>query len=68
LRDRLAPLLDHLLEDREDLGIAELGAGVDLALLDGGEGKSDGRQARRVLGAHRRLHVLGDLLLEGNTG
>ncbi len=65
LRDRLAALLDHLLEDRDHVGVAELDALVDFLLLDRREDEADGRQARRILGAHRRLHVFADLLLKG---
>ena len=34
LRDRLAPLLDHLLDHRDDVGVGEFFALVDFALLD----------------------------------
>ena len=67
LGDRLAALLDHLLEHRQDVGVGELDALVDFALLDGRKDEADGRQARLILGAHRRLHVFRDLVLEGDS-
>ena len=59
-----APLLDHLVDDRDDGGIVEHDALVHLALLDSGEKQANGRQTRRIPGAHCRFHVLSDASLE----
>jgi len=45
-------------------GIGELDALIHLALLQRSEQQADRRQARRVLGAHRGLHVFGDSCFE----
>ena len=41
LRDRVAALLDHLVDDREHVGVGQLLALVDLALLDRGQQQAD---------------------------
>ena len=47
-------------------GVVELDALVDFLLLERGEQQADGAQALGVLGAHRGLHVFGDLVLEAH--
>ena len=68
LGDRVLALLYQLVDDRDDGGVVEHDALVDLALLAGREQAADGQQPRRVLRAHRGLHVFGDLFLEGHGG
>ena len=64
LGDGLAPLFDHLVDDREHLAVIERDALVHLALLDGGQQQADRREPLLISGSHRRLHVLGDAFLE----
>ena len=64
LGDGFAPLLDHLLEDGSDLRVVQHDPLVHLALLDGGLEHTDVPEALLFAGAHRRLHVFGDALLE----
>ena len=47
LRDRIAALLDHLLDHRDHVGVGELHALVDFALLDRREQQAERRQAMR---------------------
>ena len=49
-----------------DVGVGEHDALVDFALLQRGEQAADGQQPRRVFGAHRGLHVFGDLVFEAH--
>jgi hypothetical protein len=48
--------------------IGKLDPLVDLSLLHGRKQQAHGRQARGILGAHRRLHVFVDLLPEAQYG
>jgi hypothetical protein len=57
----IAPLLQHLLQHGEHLGVVELDALVHLALLDGGVDQADRVQAAALAGLHRGLHVFGQL-------
>src|SRR5690606_17662588 len=68
LADGVAALLDHLLEHGQHLGVVELDALVHLALLDRGVDQADHAEAGLVAGLHGRLHVFGELLLEGHAG
>src|SRR5436309_11688882 len=61
LRNGVAALLDHLLDDRYDLGVGKVLPLVHFALLDRGEQQAYGRQPLRLSCLHRELHVLGDL-------
>ncbi len=63
----LLALLDHLVEDREHLGVIERDALVDLALLDGGAEHADAAQAILLAGTHGCLHVLCDFFLQGHV-
>jgi len=66
LRHRVLALLDHLVDDREHVGVRHLLALVDLTLLDGREQQADRRQPRGILRAHGVLHVVLDAGLEGH--
>ena len=66
LRDRVFPLLDQLVDDRDDRGVVELDPLVDLALLERREQAADRQQARRILGAHGALHVVGDAVFQAH--
>src|SRR5690606_23547847 len=68
LADRVAALLDHLLQHGQHLGVVELDALVHLALLDGGVHQADDAEAGLVAGLHGRLHVFGEALLEAHRG
>lgn len=68
LGDGLAALLDHLLDDREHLGVVELDAFVDFALLDAGLEHADAGQAIFLARSHRRLHVFRDAGLQAHPG
>ena len=57
-------LLDHLLENRGDLGVVERDALVDFPLLDGSLQKTNDRETILFAGSHRGLHVFGDALFE----
>ncbi len=66
LGDGFLALLDHLVDDREHLGVVELDALVDLALLDAGLEHADAGEAVFLARPHRRLHVFGDAGLEAH--
>ena len=67
-RDRIAPLLDQLVDDADGLRVVERDALVDLALLDRSEQHADRRQPfGRRLRAHRGLHVFGDAVFQGHV-
>src|SRR5699024_2102678 len=61
LLGRFPALLDHLLDQGQDLGIVGLGALVDLALLDRGSHHAQGLEAFLLAGTHRLLDVIVDL-------
>jgi len=67
LADRILALLDQLLDDREHDGVAGLDAFVDFALLDGRQQHPDGGETLGIASAHRRLHVLGDPVLQSHV-
>jgi hypothetical protein len=62
--DRVAALLEHLVEDGQHLSIVELDALVDLALLDRGEHQPDHAEPGLVARLHGGLHIALDLKLE----
>jgi hypothetical protein len=66
--DRILALLDQLVDHADDGGVIQHDALVHLTLLDGSHQQADGAQARAVLGAHGRLHVVGDLVFQGHAG
>src|ERR1700741_3773945 len=68
LRERLAPLLDHLVDGGEDLGVVELDALVDFALLDAGLDHADAGQALFLACTPRILHVFRDTGLPAHRG
>ncbi len=68
LGDRFAALLDHLVDDREHLGVVELDALVDFALLDAGLEHADAGEAIFLARPHRRLHVFRDARLQAHPG
>ena len=68
LGNRFAALLDHLVDDREDLGVIELDALVDFTLLDAGLEHADAGEAIFLACPHRRLHVFRDAGLQAHPG
>ena len=67
LRDRVAPLLEHFIDDDLDAGIVELDALVDFLLLDRGQHQADHAEAILLAGLHRGLHVVGKLGLQAHV-
>ena len=68
LRDGFLALLDHLVDDREHLGVVERDPLVDLALLDAGLEHADAGEAVFLARPHRRLHVFRDAGLQAHPG
>jgi hypothetical protein len=67
-RDRILALLDQLVDDGDDGDVVQGDALVHFLLLARGQQQADGAQTLAVLGAHRGLHVFGDLVLEAHVG
>jgi len=61
LADRVAPLLEHLVDDSQHVGIGQLDTLIDFALLHRGQQQTDRPEARGFPGAHRSFHVFGNL-------
>jgi hypothetical protein len=66
LGDRLAALLDHLVDDGEHLCVVEVDALVDFALFDAGLEHADAGEAILLARPHRRLHVFRDARLQAH--
>jgi len=64
LLDGLAPLLGHLVQQGDQLGLLQLAAFVHLTLLYGGEDQANGLEPLFLLGTHGGLHVRRDALLQ----
>src|SRR5260221_554117 len=60
LRNGIAALLDHLLDDRHHFCVGKLFPLVDFALLDRCEQQAYGREALRLPRFHSCLHVFAD--------
>ena len=58
LRNGVAALLDHFVDDRHDGRVVQLDALVDFFLLHRGHQQANGTEQRRVFGAHGGLHVI----------
>ncbi len=66
LHQRFLALLDHLLENAQNLIVVEGDAFVHFALLDGRSDHADDTEPLLLAGAHRRLHVIRNALFEGH--
>src|SRR5882757_9273545 len=68
LHQRLFALFNHFLENAQDLRVIEGDALIDLALFDRGGQHAYDAETLLLAGAHRRLHIFGNSLLERHGG
>ena len=64
LFERLPALLGHLVQYRQDAGIIQFDALIDLFLLDGSRDEAQYTEALLFTGAHGLLHVVLDLFFQ----